>query len=635
MRWLRALACGALTVLVLLSGAGPTSAAEDINIDFVEVSADGEQLSILLGVPQTASVDLDSIRVDLDGTPVTSESAPVMTGDIQRSVVLALDASKSMARQEKFEAAKAAAYAFVGAAPDDVKIGLLTFSDTIDVIAAPSTDHLALTSALDGLSLTLGTRVYDAVQQAVDLTGSTGARSVLLLSDGKDEGKGAPIERAIEFALANEVVVDVVALDQEPAQSALMSQISEATGGDVIASDPDSLAAVFQAQAEALAMQVLVTIDRPDDDREEGDLTVRLVADGTTYFDTALVQLPARPVGALPVEPAGTLFGAAFLWAGAAALSLGLAGGAWLLMTSQRGPSLAQRQIDHYSRAANGPLQSTVVTGSPASEAPRPRLRERVVSFTGRLVRGRIESRVAVQLASAGLSLTSAEWLLLHAAVALLGGLVGLIVSGSALMLLMLLFGLALPWAYLKRRARRRLAAFHSQLAETLQLIAGGLSAGLSPSQSVETVVREGSEPMAGELRRVLAEQRLGIDITDAMQGVAERMQSQDFAWVVMAIRIQREVGGNLAELLTTVSETLRERDYLRRQVGVLSAEGRISAWILGALPIVMFTYVAAVRPDFIRPLLTEPAGLLMLASGIGLLLAGVWTLSRMVRVEV
>ena len=100
MRWLRALACGALTVLALLSGAGPTNAAEDINIDFVEVSADGEQLSILLGVPQTATVDLDSIRVDLDGTPVTSESAPVMTGDIQRSVVLALDASKSMARQE-------------------------------------------------------------------------------------------------------------------------------------------------------------------------------------------------------------------------------------------------------------------------------------------------------------------------------------------------------------------------------------------------------------------------------------------------------------------------------------------------------------------------------------------------------
>lgn len=635
MKWYQALAYGALTAVALLGSAGPAAAVEDINIDFVEVSADGQQLAILVGVPQTATPDLDSLEVDLDGTPVTAAVSPVMTGDIQRTVVLALDASNSMARQQKFDAAKASASAFVAAAPDDVKIGLLTFSDTINVIAAPSTDHLALTSALDGLSLTLGTRVYDAVQQAVDLTGSTGARSVLLLSDGKDEGKGATIEQAIESALASEVVVDVVALDQQPTQRSLMSQISEATGGDVIASDPDSLATVFQAQAEALAMQLLVTIDRPDDNREEGDLTVTLVAGGTAYTDTALIRLPARPVGARPVDPPGTLFGTAFLWAGAAALSLGLAGVAWLLTTSERGPSLAQRQIEHYTQAANGPLPTIEVVGTPSPAAPRPRLREQVVSFTGRLVRGSVENRVAVQLASAGLSLTSAEWLLLHVAIALLAAVVGLILSGATFMLLMLLFGIALPWAYLKRRARRRLAAFHSQLAETLQLIAGGLSAGLSPSQSIETVVREGSEPMAGELRRVLVEQRLGIDITDAMQGVAERMQSRDFAWVVMAIRIQREVGGNLAELLTTVSETLRERDYLRRQVSVLSAEGRVSAWILGALPVVMFTYVAAVRPDFIRPLLTEPAGLLMLSSGILLLLAGVWTLSRMVKVEV
>ncbi len=90
---------------------------------------------------------------------------------------------------------------------------------------------------------------------------------------------------------------------------------------------------------------------------------------------------------------------------------------------------------------------------------------------------------------------------------------------------------------------------------------------------------------MAGELRRALVEQRLGIDITDALEGVADRMESEDFAWVVMAVRIQREVGGNLAEILHTVGDTLRERDYLRRQVRALSAEGRLSGYILTGLP--------------------------------------------------
>ena len=145
--------------------------------------------------------------------------------------------------------------------------------------------------------------------------------------------------------------------------------------------------------------------------------------------------------------------------------------------------------------------------------------------------------------------------------------------------------GMVLPWLYLKWRHRRRLNAFNGQLAETLGLMAGGLQAGLSLPQAVDTVVREGIEPMAGELRRALVEQRLGIDIADGLEGVGQSMESEDFGWVVMAIRIQREVGGNLAEILHTVAGTLREREYLRRQVKALSAEGRLSGYILTALP--------------------------------------------------
>ncbi len=131
--------------------------------------------------------------------------------------------------------------------------------------------------------------------------------------------------------------------------------------------------------------------------------------------------------------------------------------------------------------------------------------------------------------------------------------------------------------------------------------MAGGLQAGLSLPQAVDSVVREGNEPMAGELRRALVEQRLGVDITDALEGVGQRMDSEDFGWIVMAIRIQREVGGNLAEILHTVADTLREREYLRRQVRALSAEGRLSGYILAGLPPLIFVYMMFANREYVE----------------------------------
>ena len=112
-------------------------------------------------------------------------------------------------------------------------------------------------------------------------------------------------------------------------------------------------------------------------------------------------------------------------------------------------------------------------------------------------------------------------------------------------------------------------------------------------------------------------------------------MESQDFDWVVMAVRIQREVGGNLAELLTTVSETLREREYLRRQVRVLSAEGRFSGYVLAALPPIMFVYMLLVRRDFVRPLYTTGTGYLLIGIAVALLAAGQFVMSRLTKIEV
>ncbi len=165
--------------------------------------------------------------------------------------------------------------------------------------------------------------------------------------------------------------------------------------------------------------------------------------------------------------------------------------------------------------------------------------------------------------------------------------------------------------------------------------MAGALSAGLSLAQATDTVVREGTDPMAGEFRRALVETRLGVEIEDALSGIADRMQSVDFEWVVMAIRIQREVGGNLSELLNKVAETIREREYLERQVLTLSAEGRLSVWILGGLPPGFMLYLAVANPDYLAPMFSSPLGWVMLTVMAFLLIAGIFWMKKLVKVEV
>ena len=165
--------------------------------------------------------------------------------------------------------------------------------------------------------------------------------------------------------------------------------------------------------------------------------------------------------------------------------------------------------------------------------------------------------------------------------------------------------------------------------------MSGSLAAGLSLAQSVDTIVREGQEPISSEFRRVLIETRLGISLDDALEGVAQRFDSKDFAWVVMAIRIQRQVGGNLAELLDTVAATMREREYMRRQVSALAAEGKLSAFVLGGLPPGFMIYLLLTKPEYVMPMFTEPVGWVMLA-GAGLILSvGIFWMSRLIKVEV
>jgi tight adherence protein B len=191
------------------------------------------------------------------------------------------------------------------------------------------------------------------------------------------------------------------------------------------------------------------------------------------------------------------------------------------------------------------------------------------------------------------------------------------------------------PFSYVGFRERQRLLAFERQLPDTLTLLASSLRAGFSLMQGLEAVAQEISDPMRKELQRVFTEVRLGRPVEDALADAAERMDSNDLRWTVMAIRIQREVGGNLAVLLDTVADTMVKRERVRRELRALTAEGRLSAVVLSLITPLLALAIYLIQPDYLKPLTHDFFGIMgLIVAGI-LSVVGWFWLRRIVDIEV
>jgi tight adherence protein B len=197
------------------------------------------------------------------------------------------------------------------------------------------------------------------------------------------------------------------------------------------------------------------------------------------------------------------------------------------------------------------------------------------------------------------------------------------------------LVGVGGPWLVRVLLAKRRISKFAEQLPDALQMVVGSLQSGFSLPQSLDTLVREAAAPLSTEFGRVLAETQLGSELEDALERAAERTKSEDLSCMVMAIRIQHDVGGSLAEVLTTAVATMRDRFRMHRQVRALSAEGRLSAYVLIGLPLAIGAYMFMFNPDYVRPLYTEFWGIVMLGVGVLMLCVGAFWMSRLIKVEV
>ena len=680
----------ALLLAAVLVGVGPVAVASgtagaaatagtgtaEPGVRITDIGATGSDLRFIAtssGLPE----DLDLAQAVLtvafepsDGEPVELTSTPVAVASSvevpRQTAVLAVDVSRSL-RAQGLEDVRDAVDVFLATVPPEVEVALVTFEAPPVVRVEPTTDRDEVRDALADLELQNATGLYDAVVAATRLLPGEGSERIVLLTDGQDEGaeSGTPGSvatqaDAVAAVQASGAELTAIGFREGAPREALQALATAGRGQLVDAAEGDDLDAAFDNAASSFATEIEVTAQIPPElAGRRGNVLLVVQTGSLTLTDRAFATLvsalrpsvepsaptepsevavpPLRPVPAVDVRLGGPV-----LWGGLAGLFLALATMAVVLITlggrRARPDEQRQRQLSIYTLSATrtaaldqapGP-QATRLGDNPVARSAV-QLADRVVQRRGGL------TRLSRRLEVADIPLRPAEWVVLQVAAAAAAGFLLLLVSAGrpVAALIGLVLGAVGPGVYLAARERRRRQEFLRLLPETLGMLASGLRAGYSVLQALEAVVKEGQEPMRGEFNRALVEARLGVAPEDALEGIADRMQSDDFRWVVMAIRIHREVGGNLSEILDTVGTTLRERSRLQRQVDVLSAEGRLSAWIIGLLPVVFTAYLLLTRPEYLQVLVTQPLGLALLALGAVLFVVGVLGLRWAVKVEV
>jgi len=645
-RALAAVALGLALLAVSVPSASATPSGEIANVHALPGQV--QFLFSARDVPPGASLNARSVRVSISGTAleatVQQTGAKALRKSATRTAILVLDVSGSMAGSG-LAAERAAAIEYVRNVPDDVGIGLVTFSTSPRVVVVPTVDRTRLLAELRKVRAGGNTALYDAIGSALGRFASSfgaGEARLLILSDGADTSSKRSLSTTLSVLRGGKVSTDVVALGAKADRRILGLLAAAGHGRMSSAQSSTELASAFGKAARSFSEQVLVTATIPPQlSGKQGQLRVELSASGRTSSTVQDLSLPGvsspAPLArttARPVKPAsGTIILPVLLiltFCGLLALPLCFVA----LSSPSEAQSSTRRRIAEVGRYRLDP--STPAGG--AGQQGASSLTESALSYIDRFLRRRgTTSTIAGNLDRAGLRLRPQEWILLRISSGIVLTAVIFLLTNS--LPVGLLLGFLAGWlgtkVFLGFKMARRCSAFADQLPDTLQLVASSLRSGFSLLQALDGVVHEGTEPAASELSRALSDGRLGVDIEDALDKVAERMRSTDLSWVVMAVRISREVGGNLAEVLMTTVQTMRERAQVRRQVRALSAEGRLSGVILVGMPILIAGWLYVSRPDYLRPLYTDPLGLAMLGAGILSLCIGGWWMSKLVKIEV
>ena len=546
-----------------------------------------------------------------------------------KNVVLALDTSRSMAGKPLAEAAAAAA-SFVRTKPPSDRIALVTFGDKAVQQSSFSSATIDADNALRTLAVSerSGTALWDAVEvSARVLAGQEGGRVVVLLTDGDDVGSQSSEHDAVTALHKAGAVVYPIAFGSH-ADSAGLERLATATGGSFHATaNSATLSGIYASIARELRrtwrVQYLTTA-RPGDTLALKAQVAKLGSDqATAKVPSSYGSGPAASTKPSPLLPSpiygkvGDLFFT--LLAGLLVLGAGV-----FLLSSIRGSCLKQRLAPHLD---------TRRTSKRRSRRDRLEMLNGLFRATEQAFGHRRQWRnLQLLLERADLPLRTVEfaWLLIGCSFvfALLAAVTG---QSSLVILSMFLVGAFIPYFVVWFRARKRMRAFEDQLPDLLITMAASLKAGHSFKQGIQSVVDEGQEPAAKELRRVLTDTQLGRPMDEALQETADRVGSKNFSFVITAVNIQRQVGGSLAGLFDMVADTVRQRQQFARKIRSLTAMGRASAYVLIGLPFFVAIAITLLNPSYMDPLYHSHAGHVLIALGLTMMAFGSLILKKIV----
>jgi tight adherence protein B len=623
-----------LAVVLLLATAPPAAAQEGLSIREVDTSASPE-VRVVVSLAEPRALTPDDLILFEDGARVPSLTVtPLDTSGRPVDVVLTLDTSGSM-QGEPIASAVNAARRFVRSVPPEVRLGLVTFADRANVVQPLTEDRNKVVAALNGVVAVGETSIYDGVTEAASLFSEDAQRNIILLSDGGDTASTSTLGESAAAAADADASVFSIGWRTSDTDIGALRRLARESGGRYASAGSADVGAIYEGLAAELSNQYVISY--MSDRRDGGE--VSLTINAPEGSDTVVVLFPKVEVAAAEPAPSAPEPYRPPLLRGAwgLALSIGLvftAALAVLLMVvnvpvRRRRRRMLERRMN---ASGPGPAAEQEESGGATQWIPEPLAAAGLAVAESAGFAERLDRR----LEQAGASLRPGEFVGGAFLAALVGGM------AAGLLFQSLLWGLAaatvaalIPITALRVAVRRRLNRLQGQVIDVLMIIASSLRAGHSFLQAVDMVSKEIGEPAAGEFTRAVSEIRLGRPMEEALNALAARMESADFEWAMMAVNIQREVGGNLAEVLDTVAVTLRDREAVRRQVKVLAAEGKLSARILTGLPFLIIAYVAKVNPGFLNPLTTTFIGRVMLAGGALLMIIGIVVMRRMVRINV
>ena len=629
-----------------LPSPNPSDAPDATDASEPPVPADADRIQVV-GIEETA----DTVILELAVPPAIGELAPVaanfgVTDGGQRvefavapvatatDTVMVLDTSGSM-QGTALAAAKSAAVTFIQALPDDARVGLIGFDDRVITYRTPTLDRAGLLADIEGLTATgQETLLWDALLVAADMAADSAAdhSSIVVLSDGDDTASGAAPVDVVARLEAGSTALYAVAIESPDTDLVALEETVDLVGGQFLAtSDIGQLESLYTGIAGRLRNRYRLSFTPAHQGRRT---VVVSVAAGSSVATARITlgdgdggqaagggpdgsssgedELPPAVDGGQEPALVTVVSPAAGRFAGPTLLAVGL--GSMFAALTIVGLILVRP-------AARVRLDTAA--GVDRLGGISTRLGEAADELIARHDRG---SLIDTRLEAAAVNLRPGEFVLVWFLLAGTFGVTAAAFAGLTAGALALVASVVAGLLFLRVRTSRRRSDFADQLTETLGIIAGSLRSGQSLPASFELVAAEAPSPTADEFHRIAFEVRVGRDLTESIRDAARRMASTDLEWVAQAVDINRELGGDLSEIMDNVAATIRERRTVARQIAALSAEGRTTGWVLLAMPIILFVVAWWRTPDRMATFVAEPTGRLLLVVAVtGMAVGHLW----------